>query len=609
MRLEYKLQRALTHAENTLIKAPTSLGKSTTVATTPWLDFPDVTGGQPVVHLHQTQRARDEAAAKSESEGIEYAVLEGRRDACPVAAGKHDNALVASDGSQPSEWFDRKCDVEGVEFSRAHRRLREENGGLPCSPCGASQQWAGVPRDEDGEPAGDLIHATAPFAYVDSLVEDTNLIFDEQPTFTASFDGRQQDNFRRGFTRWLTEQSSDRVTWEEFVIDVRRQNHDRLEQYRQMLHDDPDDDYLFGLNDSHQSAAAIGRALLNATEAANSRLVGRDGGTTVVLDGDNNLSQVHDAPSLWKTRCVVGLDAHPVEPLWRLNTVESLTTCRVLSEGERQWWRRHERGLEVVQVGEDANHVTRGWKSGAAQEKAQRLIEALRERYGPAFRTAICGKSIKSDVLRFMQDAGVSGPRAMHYGNHKSRNDFEDESVGLLLGCIDPGDDYVLDMLALCELSAEPESYSDGEGRALGRGFVGPDSEVAEEILASVRRNNVTQAAGRYARHPDSDDSGATVYVWSDVLPEEFVDETVPGPGTGVTEKMREVEECVKENAPATTTEVVESVESSRSHVSDVLKRMVEQGVVTVEEGTGPHGANIYEYHSGTLRRPVDIES
>ena len=56
----------------------------------------------------------------------------------------------------------------------------------------------------------------------------------------------------------------------------------------------------------------------------------------------------------------------------------------------------------------------------------------------------------------------MTGPDTLHYGEEKSRNDFGDEDVCSVLGCIDPGDDYVLDLLAEAGLNAEPETTSAG---------------------------------------------------------------------------------------------------------------------------------------------------
>jgi len=318
---------------NTLIEAPTSLGKSHTIATTPWLEYPEVTGGEPVVHLHQTTEARDEAVEASKNAGIDYAVLEGRKDGCPIASGDYDDTLKTPDGNDASEWLDKKCDVEGIAFSHAHRRLLELND-FSCS-CDAVRQWRNIPRDENSNPSVDIIHATYPFTNVEGLIENANVVFDEQPTFTEQFE-RQQDHFRRAFTNLLSERMEQNPTWEAFVVDLRRQASDRLRQYARALEEDPDKSYLFDVGESHRHVVSIGRALLDATEVDNGLMVGKEDGLRVVLDDDNNLVQLHDAPALSKARCVIGLDAHPSEPLWRLNTVKNITIRRVLSPEQRR---------------------------------------------------------------------------------------------------------------------------------------------------------------------------------------------------------------------------------------------------------------------------------
>lgn len=88
-RLRDRILDAFSKKETTVIDAPTSLGKSFTVATEPWLRRADVTGEQPVVHLSPTRASRDEAAEHShEASGVTHAVLRGqkRRVRWPMAS-------------------------------------------------------------------------------------------------------------------------------------------------------------------------------------------------------------------------------------------------------------------------------------------------------------------------------------------------------------------------------------------------------------------------------------------------------------------------------------------------------------------------------------------
>lgn len=157
-----------------------------------------------------------------------------------------------------------------------------------------------------------------------------------------------------------------------------------------------------------------------------------------------------------------------------------------------------------------------------------------------------------------MSEAGVRKPEPMHYGEEKSRDDFGDESVGLINGCMDPGDGYVLDLLTELNVDACPEqvdpndstledpdrpdahcevcggdgcSECEGTGlkRAVGREFVGPDADTADALLASDRENHVAQATERYVRSPDDPENTAMTYVRTDAFPVGFADHQVSG--------------------------------------------------------------------------------
>ena len=122
-RLTEKMREVMAQENNALIPAVTASGKSTNGAKTPWSDL-DVTGGEPVIHLHSTTAARDDAVAKSEEAGVSFRVLYGRDEACETAAGKHDDVVDTPDGTPASEWIDHQCGQgAGSTLSTVHARL------------------------------------------------------------------------------------------------------------------------------------------------------------------------------------------------------------------------------------------------------------------------------------------------------------------------------------------------------------------------------------------------------------------------------------------------------------------------------------------------------
>ncbi|WP_216824801.1 hypothetical protein [Salinigranum rubrum] len=659
------ISNAMRHEDETVVDAPTSLGKSHTIATTAW-DSPQyetVTGEQPVVHLSATRDARDEAIEAADEAGVNYFALQSRHEACPVAAGDHDPQHVAEAaderiaitmrGTPASRWLQQMCEGRGIAFSAAHRFLEEHNdqgAELPCcrststtydedagdfddgdsGVCPAIAQWDRLrSKRENGNLA--LVIATHPFAHVPSLRMRTNLVIDEEPDFTADL---EKERIERAVTAFLKAADAPVTTWESFVQlslydgwgdDAAAER----EQLQRCLEFQPDREWYFEHPDAHTLAPALARAIFHAEERGNGRRVGKtphepprlDAGVadddawnrewvTVTLDTENAIRTVRTAPDMSQARSVIGLDAHPAQPVWAVNTVPYIDTTEVLDPEARQLWRRYERGLRVVQVGD----ATRPLASGEyfKPDQVRTLVEHLRETYGEDFQTGITTSAVEEQFATILDEAGVRHPATMHYGEEKSRNDFANEAVGLIEGCIDPGDDYVVDLLAELDLEAEPETIDvDGEAeRAHGRGFVGPDADTAAAILASVRENHTAQAAGRYARNPDDPESHATVFVRTDAMPTDFADVQVDGVQWTFTDTQRAIVEALRAaGARPSTRELADEVGCSKEHARRTLRRLEELGAVQAFEGVGSHGATLYADSGLPNSGVVDLET
>jgi len=333
---------------------------------------------------------------------------------------------------------------------------------------------------------------------------------------------------------------------------------------------------------------------------------------SVVLDDTHTVRTVRTAPDVSMAQAVVGLDAHPTPELWQANLGEKMTLDRVLSADERRRWRRLERGLTVVQVGD----ATRPFTSGEYfdEDGTGELISTLCDRFGQDFKTAVTAASVEDQHMQLLEESGANHVETMHFGEEKSRDDFAQERVGLVNGCIDPGDDYVLDLLAEIGLDAEPELVEcgicggsgcqsdpdcrDGQRRAHGREFVGEDADSASALLASVRENHVAQAAGRYARDARGD-GGAVVFVRTDAMPAGFADLQVPGVEWVPTETQCDIIETLRGQAGSTSADVADDVGCSKEHVRKTLTELHDRGVVDVHEGSGEHGAHVYQALAG----------
>lgn len=616
-RLTDALHETLRSGENGLIAAPTSLGKTHLVATTPWRDFPEITGDQPVIHISQTTEARNQAAEASENAGVKYHVLRARTEVCSVASGDYDGELPTLDGMTPSEWLDRKCDRDGASFSDAHKELTGRLGRLPCSTdglCPAFAQYEDVPRDGEDETTYDVVHASATFARLENITIDSNVIIDERPSYRLGVNKNGlRYQIQNGITELLDARSNsgdETYTWEaliELVKDRPEEPEDleawegRIAEYSELFESGLSSSERFGSGVSiHELTPAVGRAICAAIPVGNERYCGHDGLLKVVFTRKNRIRTVHDCPDLSGARCIIGLDAHPSPRLWELNTGYELPVVSLLSAEENQYWRTVERGLYVVQVGQYTRPLTKGWRNDSQPDEVETLVNSLREKYGSEFRTSICPKEIESDIHEIMARAGIDGPETMYYGSEKSRNDFTTERVGLLIGCIDPGDEPILDNLALLDLHAEPETITvdDKEERAYGRGFVGLDADAAEEFLKSVRETHIAQSIGRYARDRGAS-GGAIVYVWTDAIPEGMVDERVSGVLNRDAPKRDQIENCLFENRePTTYRELGDKFGVSKTYVIDVCKELEKCGKIRISQGTGFAGADEVVYTS-----------
>jgi hypothetical protein len=643
-RLRDTIFREMRNGNTTVINAPTSAGKSYGVATEPWLRRSSVTGGAPVIQLSASTDARDEAAKDTADSMATGAVLRGRKEASPLARGDHDpvdgddeeqpDIVVTIDGIPASEWFDRMCDEKGIAFSTALAIARERNDQqldeLP--PIGqedpAVAQWDGIPRDDDGEPAKDVIHATHQFAYVPSIRSHTNLVFDEQPDFTVDLG---QDDIRCMVNAYLQEIGAPVTNFERFVTlaenesmgtDASKEQDalgdmlDRNTEVRPEWYiDDPD---------AHALAPGIARAIWNALRwedaDRNNRMQATvhheqprfdaDGerynaGTwlSVVVDGDHNIRTVRACPDLRDARAVIGLDAHPSMPMWQLNTVPDIDEDAVLDATERQLWRRYGRKLEVVQLG-DATRPRSGsnaidWMN---TDRVRAVLQKIREHYGGGFSTAISTAQTEGQLRELLDDvapdAGIDDENTMHYGEEKSRNDFAGETAGYVYGCMDPGDEFVLDTLAELGLDATPGTAETDDGdvvREKGRTFEGPDADTADAVLASVRESHVAQAVGRYARDADSD-GGATVYLDTNAAPAGLVDHETPGVEWVATDLQRDIIGELTERRHATTADLADAVDCSKEHTRETLQRLADGDDATVSRhrGVGENGADVY---------------
>lgn len=667
------IHNVIRHEDKRVIPGPTGSGKTYTVASTRWGARDDLTDGRQLYHFLPTRDARDEAVEVAEENNVSHEVLRGRDEACPICAGDYDpqpegensGLSLTVDGEPASEWIERMCGNNGIPLSDVHDRLgrvNDQGHDLPCmddGACEAVDQWRRV---RENEPS--LVIATHQFAHAPGTRMNTNIVIDEEPSFTMDM---TSERVRAAVSSYLEAANAMVDTWEDFWrvstadnpgralaeiisddgdigMDARKRGlakneyFDALEKdLKEDLRHRPDREWFYTAPGAHTAARGLAKAVFNSEEQAGGRRAGsyfyeplrpdarmkNDDGYNreyikIVFDSTNDVSRIWSIPDFSQARSIVGLDAHPSMPVWKLQTHPDIAKKSILSTAERKLWRRYERGLRVVQTGE----ATRPLASGNYfnQDKANVLVEALSNEYGRDFKTAVTASSVERDLHDIMGHHGVYEPELMHYGEEKSRNDFADENIGLVYGSIDPGDGLVMDIVAAHGYDAVPERSEacckhcgdreeapdePGDGchkcnhtglaRETGRNFEGEDADKAEAILASVRENHVAQAAGRYARNADDPDDSATVFVATDATPEGFVDTVVPGTIKTFTRKQRSiVSYTAEQESPVTAHEVSMHADVSERYARKVLNDLVDRGQVESNPRQGTNGRTIY---------------
>jgi hypothetical protein len=239
---------------------------------------------------------------------------------------------------------------------------------------------------------------------------------------------------------------------------------------------------------------------------------------------------------------------------------------------------------------------------------AEALIEEITNRPSTSdLRTAVTTEYVEDEVEEMLPDSDRS-ESVLHYGEQWSRNVFNDEDAGLIVGCNNLSDEQIISRLTLLGASAEfsrskaecdncggagcSGCLGTGKKRKIPRQFVGQDSDIAERILASVREKNVFESTGCYAAACDTLSEFTPVLVWTSAIPEKLPDVVVDF-GT-FTDKQRQIVEYVKQcDYPVSLREIVDNIDTSKPTARRCLNNLSSLDIATVRKGK--YGADEYE--------------
>lgn len=301
-------------------------------------------------------------------------------------------------------------------------------------------------------------------------------------------------------------------------------------------------------------------------------------GTTVVEDLESEALYIRRPPDLSGAAAIVGLDGTPRPAVWKGRLgVDNLVHRQLLCDECRGTYLTEHVGYEFIQTTEGANPYSSGQHVNDAQCYA--LLEAA-SKYHDQQVPVITTKKAQTRLFEssldgpHLSDPSISSfvTNVRHYGDLRSSNEFEGESVGIVLGSPHPGD-------APIKVAAAFEGYlaqrGDGRGMDLDYGI------ADRPFLQHFREDKVAQAVFRFGRS-----SPATVYVHTAALPDWLAAVTRrPKEGTIVRTRNdgeRSIIRTLREEGGGEAKEIHarEVVEIGERQVRKLLKRLYKEGLI-----------------------------
>lgn len=557
------ITRGFENDHPTLIDAPPASGKSHSVIQ--WADEAD----QPLTVLAPRHDVLDESEKRCDERGLSVRRLPSFHRDCGSLS-------VNADGS-PEDERTRNLLGEYQQGLSGVQLHKEWDGALPCEADGECP-FVAAHQFEAGD--YDVLLGHYLHAYHDAWIEDRYVTVDEFPgdAYLRNF----SEEFRRAVTRLLDDVELDIDHYRDLANNRERYESDVEEWYRERW--SPYDATHVARNpsdDTHAFAPAMVLALV--------REQNRDNGWGYADLGDGNRAVSDESEDWWFlfppnfdcAESVLGLDGTPLPELWELILGPEMEHVTLLNPTERRAFLETVLGLELIQTSTKAKPYLSG--RSVTPEKDLALIEGIRQFEGEP-PTVISSKAAL-DKYRDRTDEFDSMTAAKeHYGNYKGSNQFASHSLGIILGCPNPGHGEIMKWSALAgEVATEPDEHG------MAKDF-GP---FGNRVLEWCRDKEVLQAVMRFGREEENGEKGAIVFIHTAAIPEWVQPEqNIPEikAWSGENNGMQQVIAAIQERddwrtGEWTTLDIAPNVDISARQVRDHLKSLVEYGYLESRRG------------------------
>ncbi|MFD1598809.1 hypothetical protein [Halobellus rarus] len=208
---------------------------------------------------------------------------------------------------------------------------------------------------------------------------------------------------------------------------------------------------------------------------------------------------------------VVALDGTPSVAMWRVLLGDELEPLAVLTDEEKAEWVGH-LGIRIIQTTRKSVPARAG--SNNTQEAHAVVEEVYRREDSKPF--VVTSKQGLKNLRRQYKDFEDLIQGSENFSNLKGRNDLDQISPVLIIGCPQLSDEHIQKWVALG--GHKPYLARDTNGIRLPgeKSDFGP---VGNDVLHGTRENELLQAAMRFSRKPGRE-SEIRVYVHSSAIPE-----------------------------------------------------------------------------------------
>jgi hypothetical protein len=270
-------------------------------------------------------------------------------------------------------------------------------------------------------------------------------------------------------------------------------------------------DHQASVGEFHAKAPLIAYAIIAAERMENSWLVANlPGDRTATFYSQPGRGSLHlfDPPDFSDADAVIALDATPSLSEWRRILGDEFNHYRLFDDDQRNQYLR-EQGYEFIQLNDYVWPVSGG---DVSLKKCEAYLREVARKHGqrPDLITSkeLLGKLNDENLEHLWRDD-------LHYGGFRGKNDLKASELLVVLGSPSRGDRDIQYLTALHGECAIPET-DENDNRLTGYNL-DYQSDTANEILETVRRGGVFQAAMRAGR---TEDSEPTIYIATGMIPE-----------------------------------------------------------------------------------------